>query len=68
MLEIDGGEIVPKAECITSEFIEKWRKAGLSVRACGVSGVALMKKLCILGVDRMTVNFPNRLCRYINSL
>jgi len=67
LLQIGGEEMAPKAELITEEMMEKWRNAGLGVRAWGVSGVALMKKMCQLGVDGMTVNFPDRLFEYLHS-
>ena len=67
LLQIGGEEMAPKAELITEELMEKWRNAGLGVRAWGVSGVALMKKMCRLGVDGMTVNFPDRLFEYLHS-
>ena len=66
ILEIGGEEIAPKAELITEELVEKWRKAGLGVRAWGVFGVALMKKMCQLKVDGMTVNFPDRLYEFLS--
>ena len=67
LLQIGGEEMAPKAEFIPAELMEKWRNAGLGVRAWGVSGVALMKKMCRLGVDGMTVNFPDRLFEYLHS-
>lgn len=68
LLEIGGEEIAPKAEVLTEELMEKLRKAGLGVRAWGVSNVALMKKMCHLKVDGMTVNFPDRLQEYLQTL
>ena len=65
LLEIGGEEIAPKAELVTEELMEKWRNAGLGVRAWGVSSIALMKKMCCLGVDGMTVNFPDRLQEFL---
>ena len=67
LLEIGGEEIAPKADLITEALMEKWRKAGLGVRAWGVSSIALMKKMCHLGVDGMTVNFPDRLQEFLAS-
>lgn len=67
LLEIGGEEIAPKAEYISEKSIEAWRAAGLGVRAWGVSNVGLMKKMCDLRVDGMTVNFPDRLYQYLNS-
>ncbi len=68
LLEIGGEEIAPKAELVTEELIKKWKKAGLGVRAWGVFNIALMKKMCALGVDGMTVNFPDRLQEYLHTL
>lgn len=64
---IGGEEIAPKAELIAAELMAAWRKAGLGVRAWGVHSVALMKKMCQLKVDGMTVNFPDRLYEFIHS-
>ena len=52
----------------TNDLMKKWRSESLGVRAWGVSDVSLMKKMCDLKVDGMTVNFPDRLFQYINSL
>lgn len=65
MLEIGGEEIAPKAEMLCDESMQILRNAGLGVRAWGVSNIALMKKMCGLGVDGMTVNFPDRLHEYL---
>jgi glycerophosphoryl diester phosphodiesterase len=67
LLDIGGEEIAPKAEEITEENMRYWRSNNLGVRAWGVSNVALMKKMCDLKVDGMTVNFPDRLFNYINK-
>jgi len=61
-----GEEIAPKAELIDEEMCRKWRQKGLGIRAWGVLNTALMKKMCALGVDGMTVNFPDRLFQYLN--
>ena len=66
--EIGGEEICPKAETVTNNLMKKWRSESLGVRAWGVSDVSPMKKMCDLKVDGMTVNFPDRLFQYINSL
>lgn len=65
LLAIGGEEIAPKAELVTPALMEKWRKAGLGVRAWGVFNTALMEKMCRLHVDGMTVNFPDRLQAYL---
>lgn len=68
LLEINGEEIAPKAELLSDELMNTLRNAGLGVRAWGVSNIALMKKMCALGVDGMTVNFPDRLYEYLHTL
>ncbi len=68
LLQINGEEIAPKAELLSDELMEKCRKAGLGVRAWGVFNIALMKKMCALAVDGMTVNFPDRLQEYLHIL
>ena len=67
-LEIGGEEIAPNAKRFTSKDVEKWRKMGLGVRAWGVSDVSIMKKMCQLKVDGMTVNFPDRLQQYMHTI
>ncbi len=64
--EIGGEEIVPHAGNITEQLVAKWKGAGLGVRAWGVSNVTLMKKMCNLRIDGMTVNFPDRLYQYLH--
>ncbi|MBE7001179.1 MAG: hypothetical protein E7421_00540 [Ruminococcaceae bacterium] len=67
LLQVGGEEIAPKAELLSDELMKKCRNAGLGVRAWGVSNVTLMKKMCALGVDGMTVNFPDRLHEYLHT-
>lgn len=68
LLDIGGEEIAPKAENITEELMEKLRKLNLGVRAWGVFNISLMKKMCTLEVDGMTVNFPDRLHQFLNQV
>lgn len=68
--KIGGEEIVAEADKITKESVMEIRKAGMGVRAWGLFGYApilCMKKLCDMGVDGMTVNFPDRLWQHITS-
>ncbi|MBQ7820850.1 MAG: hypothetical protein IJ391_01015 [Clostridia bacterium] len=65
LLEIGGEEIAPKAENITKELMQMLRSKNLGVRAWGVSNTELMKKMCELKVDGMTVNFPDLLQKHI---
>lgn len=67
LLTIGGEEIAPEAAYITVEQVALWRRQGLGVRAWGVDTTELMKKMCTLGVDGMTVNFPDRLTQYLHT-
>lgn len=64
--DINGEEMAPDANSITDEVMAKLRDLNLGVRAWGVTSVALMKKMCMLKVDGMTVNFPDRLFQFTN--
>ncbi len=65
LCDIGGEEIAPKAEGITGDIMQKLRNLNLGVRAWGVYNIDLMKKMCDLKVDGMTVNFPDRLHQYM---
>lgn len=67
LLGISGEEMAPKAEVITVEMMAALRENGLGVRAWGVSNILLMKKMCAMNVDGMTVNFPDRLFQYLKG-
>lgn len=67
LLRIGAEEIAPKAQLITPELMKAWRDAGLGVRAWGVANVELMENSYKLGVDGMTVNFPDKLKKYLSS-
>ena len=67
LLRIGGEEIAPKAATVTPERMKEWRNLGLGVRAWGVADEELMRKMCELGVDGMTVNFPDKLKEYLNN-
>ena len=67
LLSIGGEEMAPMAQKVTTELMQKWRSAGLGVRAWGVSSIDLMKKMCMFGVDGMTVNFPDRLFQHLKT-
>ncbi len=66
--DIGGEELAPEAKYITDEKVLKLRKLGLGVRAWGIYNVTIMKTMCKANVDGMTVNFPDRLFQYLNSL
>ena len=67
LLSIGGEEMAPRVDLITEELMQKWRSAGLGVRAWGVKNTSLMERACALGVDGMTVNFPDKLRAYIDG-
>jgi len=65
LLSIKGEEMAPYAEYLTEEIVKDLREKGLGVRAWGVLNIPLMKKMCDLKVDGMTINFPDRLTEYL---
>ena len=68
--EIGGEEMAPTAKNTTEKTVKMLRDAGLGVRAWGIFGLNgrdMMKEMCRLGVDGMTVNFPDRLFQYLNA-
>ena len=60
-------ELCPEAKLITTELMKEWRALGFSVRAWGVYNEEIMKTAFDLGVDGMTVNFPDKLTKYISE-
>lgn len=67
MREIKGEEVCPNAQTITKDLVERCHQLGFSVRAWGVSDENLMASIYELGVDGMTVNFPDLLVKYLRS-
>jgi len=67
LLAIGGEEMAPQAANLTEERNEKLRNCGLGVRAWGISNRAIMKKMCDMKVDGMTVNFPDSLFNFLNA-
>ena len=67
LLDIGAYEICPKADKLTRELVEEWHSLGLGVRAWGVFNTDLMKMAYDLGVDGMTVNFPDKLAELMNK-
>ena len=63
--DIGGEEAAPMAENITQELVDELRRKGFGIRAWGVFDTALMEKMCTLGVDGMTVNFPDKLSEHL---
>ena len=67
LLALGAYEICPKAETLTKELVNEWHSLGLGVRAWGVFNTELMKTAYELGVDGMTVNFPDKLVELMNK-
>ena len=68
IMQIGGDELAPKADWVTQAQIRMCRDVGLGVRAWGVANTDLMQAMCALGVDGMTVNFPDKLWKYENGI
>ena len=67
-MKADGiGEICPRATDVTVENVERWHSQGFNVRAWGVADEELMRRVYDSGCDGTTVNFPDKLIRYIAS-
>lgn len=58
-------EYCPAAESLNEEMVEAVRARGMGLRAWGVSSEELMRRMCALRVDGMTVNFPDKLTQYL---
>ena len=67
LIEIDADEYCPRGRNLTREWVEKLRRYGFNVRAWGVENEEMMRDLYDMGVDGMTVNFPDKLTEYIQS-
>ncbi len=59
-------ELCPNAKDVTPERVAAWHRLGFNVRAWGVSDEGLMRRVYDAGADGMTVNFPDKLLKYIN--
>ena len=55
----------PDGRTLTEEAFARFRAAGFSIRAWGIADEEIMKRMVNMGVDGMTVNFPDKLIRYL---
>lgn len=60
-------EFCPRADITDNSSVDKWHRMGFNVRAWDVSNTELMERAYHAGVDGMTVNFPDKLDRYIRD-
>lgn len=67
MRQLGITEICPLAANISKEMVDKYHAMGFRVRAWGVATPECMRQAYEAGVDGMTVNFPDILCRYIQE-
>ena len=60
-------EICPHADSVTSELVECLHRNGFNVRAYGVEDEESMRRLVDVGVDGMTIDFPDKLAEYLTA-
>ncbi|MDO5377936.1 MAG: glycerophosphodiester phosphodiesterase family protein [Clostridia bacterium] len=60
-------EYCPAAGSLDEGMAEAVRARGMGLRAWGVSSEELMRRMCALQVDGMTVNFPDKLTQYLKE-
>ena len=67
LVKISGNQICPPANLVSKEGIKLARENGLSVRLWGVSNEEIMERVYKFDIDGMTVNFPDKLKRLMES-
>jgi glycerophosphoryl diester phosphodiesterase len=67
MKKINGSQLCPKACNITKELVDKVNASGMRVRAWGITDTDIMKEMCALDIDGMTINFPDKLYEYLKE-
>lgn len=67
LLRIRGNQICPDAAKVTREDVDLAKKYGLEVRLWGVVNEEIMKKTYSLGIEGMTVNFPDKLKKLLDG-
>jgi len=58
---IDGRQVYPPAELITPDQVKLAHHHGLEVNAWGIQNVEIMNNMLALGVDRIIIDFPDKL-------
>lgn len=58
---IDGRQVCPRAELITPDQVKLAHHHGLEVNAWGIQNVEVMNNMLTLGVDRIIIDFPDKL-------
>jgi glycerophosphoryl diester phosphodiesterase len=60
-------QLCPRADTVTPELVHRLHAEGFVPRAWGVATEELMQHLVQVGVDGMTVNFPDKLIGYLKA-
>jgi glycerophosphoryl diester phosphodiesterase len=61
-------QLCPRADRVTPELVDRLHAGGFVVRAWGVANEELMRRVVEAGADGMTVNFPDKLIAFLDSL
>jgi len=61
-------QLCPRAALVTPGLVQRLHAEGFMVRAWGVANEALMRQAVEAGADGMTVNFPDKLLAYLDTL
>ena len=63
--DMGAEQFCPEAPDVTAETVARWHAQGFEVRAWGVKDEVLMRQVYDSGAEGMTVNFPDKLTKYI---
>ena len=63
--DMGAEQFCPEAPDVTAETVARWHAQGFEVRAWGVKDEGLMRQVYDAGAEGMTVNFPDKLTKYI---
>ena len=67
LAEKQVNQICPRAAGLTRPDVQAARQLGFSIRAWGVKDEAIMRHAVSCGVDGMTIDFPDKLARYLKD-
>lgn len=65
--DMGAEQFCPEAPDVTAETVARWHAQGFEVRAWGVKDEGLMRQVYDAGAEGMTVNFPDKLTKYIEE-
>ncbi len=67
-LELGLDQVCPRADITTAELVSTLHRHGFVVRCHSVHSEELMRRVVACGADGMTINFPDKLLEYIESV